>query len=137
MNSLLNQNAESGDYIDGSLDTVQVSDRSLVDLIAKKNEPALKELCDRFSLSLFNYLRRLVNDQEVAEDLLQETFLAVWQGALAFKARSIVKTWMFRIAHNLAMTWVRKKYRLKEDEARQIEESDDNPKHLAIDNWQT
>lgn len=137
MSSLLNQNAESSDYIDGGFDTVQFSDASIIDLVAKKNELALNELYKRYAPLLFNYLRRLVKDQEIAEDLLQETFLAVWEGASAFKGRSTVKTWMFRIAHNLTMTWLRNKYRSSEEVVGQVMEFDDNPELLAIGNWQT
>ena len=137
MSSLLNQNAGHGDYTDSKDDSARISDALLVDLIAKKNEPALGELYDRYALGLFNYLRRLVKNQEAAEDLLQETYLAIWQGASSFKGRSAVKTWLFRIAHNLAMSWLRKKYRLNEETAGQIEAIDDDPEYLAVESWQT
>ena len=137
MNSLLNQNAESSDYIDNNEDLSRSSDASLLRLIAKNHELALSELYSRHALSIFNYLRRLVKNQEVAEDLLQETYIAIWQGAPAFKGRSSEKTWMFRIAHNLAMTWLRKMHRLAEKEPKLTEEFDDDPEYMAITNWKT
>ena len=43
-----------------------------------------------------------------AEDLLQEIFIAVWQGAGRFRGEARVKTWLFRIAHNQAVSWLRR-----------------------------
>jgi RNA polymerase sigma-70 factor (ECF subfamily) len=137
MSSLLNKNAEPSDYIDGSEDVARASDASLVRLIASNQESALSELYDRHALSVFNYLRRLVKNQEVAEDLLQETYIAIWQGAVAFKGRSSVKTWIFRIAHNLAVSWLRKMHGLKAKEQKLLEKVDGNPEYAAINNWKT
>ncbi len=137
MSSLLNKNAEPSDYIDGSEDVARASDASLVRLIASNQESALSELYDRHALGVFNYLRRLVKNQEVAEDLLQETYIAIWQGAVAFKGRSSVKTWIFRIAHNLAVSWLRKMHGLKAKEQKLLEKVDGNPEYAAINNWKT
>jgi len=39
------------------------------------------------------------------EDLFQDIFLAVWRALPAFRAESSERTWLYRIAHNVAMTW--------------------------------
>ena len=67
-----------------------------------------KESYDRYSVQIFNYLLRLIHEVSIAEELLQEVFLAVWEGAAKFKRRSSVKTWIFRIAHNKAVSWLRR-----------------------------
>ena len=63
---------------------------------------------------VYNYLLRLVHQTTSAEDLLQEIFLAIWQGAKKFRGKSSVKTWIFRIAHYQAVSWLRKHGKTKE-----------------------
>jgi RNA polymerase sigma-70 factor (ECF subfamily) len=60
-------------------------------------------------LPLYNYILRLIHRPHVAEEILQEVFLAVWEGAGQFKKRSKVKTWIFRIAHYQSVSWLRRK----------------------------
>ena len=55
------------------------------------------------------YLSRLVRDTAVAEELFQELFLTVWKDAGRFRGRASVRTWLYRIAHNQAVSWLRKK----------------------------
>jgi RNA polymerase sigma-70 factor (ECF subfamily) len=49
----------------------------------------------------------MIHDEIGAEDVLQEVFLAIWKGADKFRGRSSVKTWMYRIAFNQSMSWLR------------------------------
>jgi RNA polymerase sigma-70 factor (ECF subfamily) len=58
---------------------------------------------------LFRYLRGLVRSDEVAEDALQETFVAVWRGAGAWRGESSGRVWLFGIARRLAArSWRRR-----------------------------
>lgn len=83
-------------------------DQELLIKVSTKDEEAFKELYARYNIAVFNYLLRLIHHTTFAEDLLQETFLAIWQGAQSFRGKSSVKTWMFRIAHYKAVSWLRK-----------------------------
>ncbi|HEY0847956.1 MAG TPA: RNA polymerase sigma factor [Noviherbaspirillum sp.] len=66
------------------------------------------------SPSLQHYLRRLVGDHAVADDLLQETLLRVARALPGFDARASLKTWAFSIATNAAADYFRKpEHRLK------------------------
>ena len=56
---------------------------------------------------LLRYLQRQVGDQTMAEDLLQETLLRVGCGLSEFAGRASVKTWVFSIASNVAMDYLR------------------------------
>lgn len=93
-------------------------------------------LYQRHSVPIYNYLLRLVHEQPAAEDLLQEVFVAVWKGSSAFRGRSKVKTWIFRIAHNKAVSWLRKYVRPEvqggQDESLALA---DNPETLALELW--
>jgi RNA polymerase sigma-70 factor (ECF subfamily) len=54
----------------------------------------IRRLCAAYALS--------VPDRE---DLFQEIFLAVWRALPAFRGESSSRTWLYRIAHNVALTW--------------------------------
>ena len=95
----------SGEQIERAL--AQVGDQQLLHQIAGGDEGALAELYQRYGKPLYNYLLRLVHEPTVAEDLLQEVLVAVWRGAHRFQGRAKVATWLYRIAHNQAVSWLR------------------------------
>ncbi len=85
-----------------------VDDGRLLQRVGKGDQVAFEQLYGRYSGQVYNYLWRLVHEQSVAEELLQESFLAIWKGAGRFRSQASVKTWIFRIAHNQAVSWLRK-----------------------------
>jgi RNA polymerase sigma-70 factor (ECF subfamily) len=85
------------------------TDKELLDAVAQRDEGAFDALYKRYNVSLYNYILRLIHRPHVAEEILQEVFLAVWEGAGDFKKRATVKTWLFRIAHYQAVSWLRRK----------------------------
>jgi len=54
---------------------------------------------------------RIVSNAEDAQDILQDTFVRVWEKSHQFKGKSSVKTWIFRIAINLSYTHLKKRKR--------------------------
>src|SRR5512136_2636089 len=80
----------------------------LLHQVAAGDEAAFAELYDLYAPSVYNYLLRLVNESTVAEEILQEVFLAMWQGAHRFREEAKVKTWLLRIAHHQAVSWLRR-----------------------------
>lgn len=84
------------------------SEMEMMAAIARGDEMAFGQLYYLYSKPAYNYILRLLYDPEIAEDILQEVFLAVWKSARGFKGNSQVKTWIFRIAHNQAVSWLRK-----------------------------
>lgn len=77
-------------------------DLPLLRQIATGDHDALETLYQRHGLKLLNFLIGWLGDRTTAEDALQNTMLAVWQGAKAFRAESLVKTWLFAIARRQA-----------------------------------
>jgi len=78
------------------------------------DEKAFRQLYQRYKTGIYNYILRLIHDESAAEELLQDVFLAVWQGAGKFRNQSSVKTWIFRIAHFQAVSWLRKNLKVKQ-----------------------
>ncbi len=111
MESILNRTAFPGDYLSERERALEDSklDQALIERVAGGDQQALAELYLRYSGPLMNYLVRMVGRPQTAEDLLQEVFMVVWQKAGGFQGRSSFKTWIFRIAHNKSISWLRKK----------------------------
>jgi len=85
------------------------SDIVLLQHISEGKEGAFEELYQRYSVPVFNYLVRLTHDNSAAEELLQDVFLIIWQDARSFRGHASVKTWLFRIAHHRAVSWLRQR----------------------------
>ncbi len=70
---------------------------------------ALNELYARYGSMLLAFLSARVGNRQVAEEVLQDVMLAVWDNAHTFEARSKVKTWLLVIARNRAINATRRK----------------------------
>ena len=79
------------------------SDADLVAALCDGDERALAELVDRHSPALLRVARTYVSSRAVAEEVVQETWIAVMRGIDGFEGRSSLKTWIFRILANVAM----------------------------------
>jgi len=78
------------------------SDEALLRAVAAGDAGALTRLYQRHAGALFGYLYRLAGDRMTAEEILQDTLLAVWRSAAAFEGRSKVTTWLFGVARRQA-----------------------------------
>jgi len=82
---------------------------SLLNRVARGDEEAFSKLYDRISAAVFGMARRVVRDPARAEEVAQEVFLQVWQGANRFDAeRGSAKTWILTLAHRRAVDAVRR-----------------------------
>ena len=79
-------------------------ERRLVDAIKRGDEDAFANLVESYHASMLRLARVFVPTKAVAEDVVQETWLAVIQGIDRFEGRSSLKTWLFRILTNRAKT---------------------------------
>ena len=82
-------------------------EHQLLARIAKQDRAALAEFYDHFQQRLFGYLFRFTNSRVLAEDVLQEVLLVVWRTADSYRGESKASSWVFGIAHNLALTALR------------------------------
>ncbi len=83
------------------------------DLLRRLQDPAsermaFRELVKTYQERLYWAIRRLVHLHEDADDILQETFIKVWKGLPQFNGKSSLYTWMYRIAINEALSFLRK-----------------------------
>lgn len=75
---------------------------------------AFEELVVRYQERLITILSHLVNDRDLAEDLAQEVFLRVYRARESYEPGARFSTWVFRIAHNLALNAIRNRSRRPE-----------------------
>jgi len=80
------------------------ADRALVERLRAGDDAAFAELVDRYGATMLRVARMYVRDRSVAEEVVQETWLAVLDGIDRFEGRSSLKTWLFRILTNRAKT---------------------------------
>ena len=89
-----------------------LSDEALVALVARGDEPALAELYDRVGRIAYGLALRIVRDERLAEDAVQEGMLAVWRTAASFRAeRAKASTWILTLVHRRAVDLVRREER--------------------------
>ncbi|MCL5124860.1 MAG: sigma-70 family RNA polymerase sigma factor [Deltaproteobacteria bacterium] len=69
---------------------------------------AFERLVDKYHGKIYRHLRKMVSDASVAEDLLQDTFLSAYRGLQGFNRASSFSTWLFRIATNAALMYLRR-----------------------------
>jgi RNA polymerase sigma-70 factor (ECF subfamily) len=79
-----------------------MEDEVLLEKILAGDRDAFRQLVNRYQLSVVRVARYYVNSQATAEDVAQDTWIAVIKGLEKFEGRSSFKTWLFRIVANRA-----------------------------------
>src|SRR5581483_2879432 len=88
----------------------------LVALAARSEQPALAELYDRYGRAAYGLALRVVRDERLAEDVVQEAFLALWRTAGRFvPERGKASTWILTLVHRRAVDLVRREERRRTD----------------------
>src|SRR5438067_10031515 len=93
-----------------------LSDEALVLLAARSQQGALAELYDRYGRPAYGLALRIVRDEALAEDAVQEAFLSVWRTAARFvPERGEASTWILTLVHRRAVDLVRREERRRAD----------------------
>jgi RNA polymerase sigma-70 factor (ECF subfamily) len=87
---------------------VEENDRNLAERLKRREPDAMAQLYDSYGKLAFSLIYRIVRDVGVAEDLVQETFLRVWNRAQGFDAgRGALGPWLLAVARNRAIDYIR------------------------------
>ena len=89
------------------------SDEELIARFQQGDEYAFEEIVHRFKDRLKNFVYRYLSSDEAAEDVVQDTFLRVYQKKHMYRNIAKFSTWIYTIAGNLAKTELRKRKRRK------------------------
>jgi RNA polymerase sigma factor (sigma-70 family) len=89
-----------------------LTDEALISLVASSDDGALAELYDRFGRVAYGLALRILRDEALAQDAVQEAFLAVWHSADRFLAeRAKASTWILTLVHRRSVDLVRREDR--------------------------
>jgi RNA polymerase sigma-70 factor (ECF subfamily) len=90
---------------------MESDDAALLDRIREGSDGAFNLLIDRHQQAVRGFLRRLMASEADADDIAQETFLAVWEGAGGYRGGSSVRSWLCAIAWRKAKSAQRSWFR--------------------------
>ena len=106
----------------------ELSDEQLLEAIAAGDEGALGALYDRFGRVAFGVALRVLRDRALAEDAVQEAFLAIWRSAERYRIeRAKPSTWVLTLVHRRAVDLVRR------EDRRRAEPLDEPPEAAGDD----
>jgi len=89
---------------DAHVEPAPPSDADLVQALRAGNEAVFASLVDAWSPGMLRAARAFVGDAHAAEDVVQETWIALLRGIDRFEARASLRTWTYRILINIAKT---------------------------------
>jgi RNA polymerase sigma-70 factor, ECF subfamily len=89
--------------------THEIDDDALMERTARGEEAAFRLLVQRWEKDLLAFLIYMLESREEAEDLVQDTLVKVYHQAGQFRAEGKFKSWLFRIAGNLARSRLRRR----------------------------
>src|SRR5215210_4303483 len=115
--------------------TRERSDEDVLESIGAGDEAALRVLYDRFGRVAYGVAYRILRDQALAEDAVQDAFLAIWRSAGSYRReRAKPSTWLLTLVHRRAVDLVRREDRRRAeplDEAAEGE-AEDVPEQAAL-----
>src|SRR5210317_2187737 len=88
-----------------------MTDIQLFEKVQKRDPKAFDELVREQTQGLYHFILKMVSDEQAAEDIVQDTFVRVWEKSRQFKGKSSVKTWIYRIAINLCYSHLKRNKR--------------------------
>ncbi|WP_298931189.1 RNA polymerase sigma factor [uncultured Allomuricauda sp.] len=99
-------------------------EKHIVSLLAEKDDKAISLLYDNYGDTLFGVAYKVVRDEDLAQDVLQESFIKIWKKADSYDpSKAKLFTWLFRITRNTAIDKLRS-VNNKSDKEVQIDVSD-------------
>jgi RNA polymerase sigma factor (sigma-70 family) len=109
--------------VDVNRELAHLSDEALVALAARSEQSALAERYDRYGRPAYGLAVRVLRDEALAEDAVQEAFLALWRTAARFvPERGKASTWILTLVHRRAVDLVRREERRRADPLESVAE---------------
>lgn len=104
--------------------TIMVNDKVLIIKLQKKDENALSMLYDNYSKALYGVILRMCKEEESAQNLLQDTFLTIWEKSETYDfEKGRFYTWAYKIARNKTLNYLRQSNELIQIEDLSVYES--------------
>lgn len=88
---------------------MNIDDNSLIKEYLNGDEKSFEILIQQYLKLIYNFAYQRINNVAEAEDIAQEVFLKVWRNIKKFNQEKQFKSWIFEIANNTIIDWLRKK----------------------------
>jgi RNA polymerase sigma-70 factor (ECF subfamily) len=109
-------------------------DRALTERLKRRDPQALAELYDRYGRAAYSLVLRVVRDRAIAEDLVQETFLRVWNRVHSIDSeKGAIGPWLLAIARNRAIDYLRSSAGRDRNAAVELDESEHAPLYREME----
>ncbi len=113
-----------------------LSDEALVALAARSEQTALGELYDRYGRPAYGLALRILRDEALAEDAVQEAFLSLWRTASRYvPEKGKASTWILTLVHRRAVDLVRREERRRADSLHDAPEPADDGRGADEEAW--
>src|SRR4051812_42697936 len=91
----------------------QYTDQELLEMYRNEDSRNMSLHCliGQYQQRLYWHIRKIIIDHDDSNDVLQNTFIKVWKGMESFKEESKLYTWLYRIATNESISFLRQKQR--------------------------
>ena len=87
------------------------SEQQIIHLLHQQDKRAIAILYDQYASSLFGVICRIVKSEDIAKDVLQDTFIKIWKSGKSYNQRKgKLFTWLLKIARNTAIDTIRSAY---------------------------
>jgi len=87
----------------------RAEDSQLIRDALEGNDQAYKKLMAKYHDQIYNFIYRMVHDREQVEDLTQEAFIKAFQSLKSFNEEFAFSTWLYKIATNNSIDYIRKR----------------------------
>jgi RNA polymerase sigma-70 factor (ECF subfamily) len=96
-------------------------------------DDALNLLIQRYIKSIYNFVYRYAKNSRDAEDITQDVFILVWKHIKKFDGQKNFRTWIFTIARNTSLNWIKKKKPILFSELQAVSLRDNNSSEDPFD----
>ncbi len=98
------------------------SDQEILDSVIRGNQADYSIIIDRYKNKAFSLLKRMLKNEQDAEETLQDCFLKAYNSLSSFKGEAKFSTWFYRIVYNTALTKLSSKKRKTENEMSSVDD---------------
>ena len=114
---------------------MEQSDKELVRGVGRGEQEAFAVLFERYRAVVHSHLARIIRDATAADDLTQEVFLRLWRHAEQWKGQAAFRSWLLRIATNLAFNHLRTVKRRREQPIQFAPSPEEDEEESSVPSW--
>ena len=114
---------------------LEQTDEDLVNGVIRGEQQAFTRLFERYRLDVCRHFLGIIRAAAAADDLTQEVFLRLWRRAGQWKGEAAFRSWLLRIATNLALNHLRTVKRRREQPIQPVNFAEDDEDDSAVPTW--